>query len=126
MDLDVEHDNRVFKTDIHSFKGEITDKSISRVSHSTEPTNTILDAFDKTTHVRKPSGTHSKMSTDDDVMALVGHFQEGDLYKKINGRKHMTFPNMKYDFLSEINVDKHGKWISNSLNKFAKKHLYKM
>jgi hypothetical protein len=47
MDLDVEHDNGAFKMDIHSFKGEITDKSISRVSHSTKPTDDILEAFDR-------------------------------------------------------------------------------
>ncbi|CAB4020327.1 PREDICTED: uncharacterized protein LOC107345372 [Paramuricea clavata] len=30
MNLDVEHDNKAFKADIHSFKGEITVRSISR------------------------------------------------------------------------------------------------
>jgi hypothetical protein len=125
MDLNVEHDNRAFKMDIHSFKGEITDKSISRVSHSTKPTDDILEAFDKATHVRKPSGKHTKMSTHDDVMALVDHFQEGDLYKRITGRKHMAFPSMKYDLLAEIDVDQLGNWISNSMKKFSKKHFYK-
>ena len=42
MDKEIEHDNLAFKTDIHSFKGEITDRSIARVSHSTGATNEIL------------------------------------------------------------------------------------
>ena len=45
MYLDVEHDNKVFKADIHSFKGEITNKSIARVSQATEPTDVILSAL---------------------------------------------------------------------------------
>ena len=63
MDLDVEHDNKVFKADIHSFKGEITNKSIARVGQATEPTDVILSAFDQSTHVRKPSGKHTTTTT---------------------------------------------------------------
>lgn len=67
MDLDVEHDNKAFKNEIHSFKGDITDKSIARVSHSTESTNAILEAYDKSTHVKKPSGKHTSISTNDQM-----------------------------------------------------------
>ena len=35
MDKEVEHDNLAFTTDIHGYKGEITEKSIARVSLST-------------------------------------------------------------------------------------------
>jgi hypothetical protein len=65
------------------------------------------------------------MSTHDDVMALVDHFQEGDLYKRITGRKHMAFPSIKYDLLAEIDVDQLGNLISNSMKKISKKHFYK-
>lgn len=125
MDLDVEHDNKAFNSDIHSFKGEITDKSIARVSHSTEPTNAILEAYDKSTHVNKPSGKHTSISTKDDVMALVADLKEGDLYKTILERKHIAFPNMKHDLLGDIDIDKLRDWISNSLKKFSKKHFFK-
>lgn len=126
MDKEVEHDNLAFKTDIHSFKGEITDKSIARVSHSTKPTDEILSAFDKATHIRKPSGKHTEMSTEDDVMALVEQFQEGDLYRRIPGRKHSAFPDMKHDLLADLDVDNLKSWISKSLKKFSKKHFYKL
>lgn len=126
MDLDVEHDNKAFKGDIRSFKGDITDKGIARVSHSTEPTNAMLEAYDKSTPVKKPSGKHTSISTKDDVMALVADLKEGDLCKIIPERKHIAFPKMKHDLLEDINTDDLRKWISNSLKKFSKKHFYKI
>lgn len=126
MDLDVEHDNKAFKADIHSFKGEITDKSIARVSQATEPTDAILSAFDQSTHVRKPSGKHTTTSTKDDIMTLVDHLQQEKLYKTIPDRKHFAFPNMKYNVLADIDVHNLGSWISKSLKRFSKKHYYKL
>lgn len=123
MDMDVEHDNKAFKSDIHSFKGEITDKSIARVSHSTEPTDAIISSYDKCTRVRKPSGKHTVMTTDDDIMTLVEHLQEGEVYRKIPGRYHNAFPSMKHDILTELDNDDLKKWISKSLKKFSRKHF---
>lgn len=125
MDKEVEHDNLAFKTDIHSYKGEITDKSIARVSHSTSPTDEILSGFDKCTQIRKPSGKHTEVSTEGDISALVEHFLEADLYRKIPGRKHSAFPEMKHNLLTDLNVDELKSWISNSLKKFSRKHFYK-
>ena len=42
MDLSVEHDNKNFKTDIHSYQGEITEKCITTLSRSLEATDDIL------------------------------------------------------------------------------------
>ncbi|XP_078365731.1 uncharacterized protein LOC144649981 [Oculina patagonica] len=111
-DKEVEHDNLAFKTDIHSFKGEITDKSIARVSHLTSPTDEILSSFDKCTQVRKPSWRHTAMSTESDVIALVDHFLEVDLYDTIPGRKHSAFPEMKHNLLTVLKVDELKNWVS--------------
>ncbi|XP_022783267.1 uncharacterized protein LOC111324048 [Stylophora pistillata] len=126
MDKEIEHDNLAFKTDIHSFKGEITDRSIARVSHSTGPTNEILSAYDNSTDIRKPPGKHTKMSTEDDVMTLVDQFIEVDLYNSIAGRKHSAFSDMKQNLLADINVEDLKSWISKSLKTFSRKHFYKL
>lgn len=126
MDKEIEHDNLAFKTDIHSFKGEITDRSIARLSHSTGPTNEILSAYDNSTHIRKPSGKHTEMSIEDDVMTLVDQFMEVDLYNSIAGRKHSAFPDMKKNMLDDINVEDLKSWISKSLKTFARKHFYQL
>jgi hypothetical protein len=38
MDLDLEHDNKCFKNDICSYRGEITERSVNRVGRSVEST----------------------------------------------------------------------------------------
>lgn len=126
MDLDVEHENKAFKADIHSFKGEITDRSISRVSQATEPTDAILSAFDKCTHIRKPSGKHINISSKDDVMMLVDNLQEEELYKTVPGRKYVAFPDIKHNVLADIDVESLRSWIIKSVKKFSKKHFYKI
>ena len=70
MDLDIEHDNKNFKNDCHSYRGEITDKSIDRVSRSTEKSDSILYNFDEVTSVKRPSGRHTILSTEEDIMLL--------------------------------------------------------
>ncbi|XP_077869167.1 uncharacterized protein LOC144360285, partial [Saccoglossus kowalevskii] len=49
MDLDVEHENKVFKNDITSYRGEITQKTISRVSLSVKATECVVTRYDKDT-----------------------------------------------------------------------------
>ncbi len=125
MDLDVEHDNKSFKTDIHSFREEITDKSISRVSQSIEVSNAILASHDKSACVRKPSGRHTKISNEDDVKILVEEFQQMELYKCIPGRCHKAFPNTKANLLDELDMSKFQLWVKNSMKKFCEKSYYK-
>lgn len=125
MNLDVEHDNKAFKTDIHSFRGDITDRTISRVSQSIEVSNAILECYDKSTHVRKPSGKHPKISNEDDVKILIEEFQQAEVYKCIPGRSHRSFPNMKANLLDELNIGKFQLWVKNSMKKLCEKNYYK-
>ena len=124
MNLDIEHDNKSFKNDCHSYRGEITDKSINRVSRSAEKSDAILYNFDETTSVKRPSGRHTRMSTEEDIMLLVEHIKSADVFKKIPGRVHTAFSNMRHNCLEQLDADKLKDWISNSLKKFSKKHFY--
>lgn len=126
MDLDLEHDNKYFKNDIHSYRGEITDRSIDRVSRSVESTNAILDSYDNNTAVRRPSGRHTRRSTEEDVMLLVEHLQEADVYSSIPGRFHLAFPKMKHNLFEAMDMGRLKSWISNSIKKFSKKNYYKL
>ena len=126
MDLAVEHDNKSFKADIHTYKGEITDKSIFRISHSTEPSEGILKSYDRSTRTKKPSGRHSNCSTEQDVLAIVEHLLDGDVYQKIPGRNHAAFPKMPHNLLDELDPGKFKSWISTSLKTFSKKHFYRI
>ena len=123
LDLEVEH-NKYFKNDICSYRGEITDKSIARVSKSTQITDSIVNNFDKSTHIKCPSGNHKEASTKDDVMHLVEQFKEAEVYNKIPGRFHTAFPNMKYNILDNLDMGKFKSWITKSSKTFENKHYY--
>ena len=82
MDLDVEHDNKYFKNDCHSYRGEFTEKTINRIGRSTERSNQIVMNFHQTTSAAKPSGVHSRLSTEGDVKALVEPCQAVKYYSK--------------------------------------------
>ena len=79
MNLDLEHDHKYFKNDIHSYRGEITDRSITRVSRGVEGSQSVLRSFDKFSSVTKPSGRHTQLSTKDDVSALVEHLVQAEV-----------------------------------------------
>lgn len=126
MDLAVEHDNKSFKNDIHTYKGEVTDKSIFRISRSTEPSEGILTSYDRSTKAKKPSGRHTNCSTEQDVLAVVEHLLDGDVFQKIPGRSHSSFQMMPHNLLEELDPGKLKSWISTSLKAFSKKHFYRI
>jgi len=126
MDLDLEHDNKYFKTDIHSFRGEITDKSITRVSRSVEGSQAVLSSFDKSSSVAKPSGRHTRLSTKDDVLTLVEHLVQAQVFSYVPDRQHSAFPKMRHNLLDSLDMQKLKSWISKSLKKFSTKHYYRV
>ena len=126
MDLDLEHDNKYFKTDIHSFRGEITDKSITRVSRRVEGSQAVLSSFDKSSSVAKPSGRHTRLSTKDDVLTLVEHLVQAQVFSYVPDRQHSAFPKMRHNLLDSLDMQKLKSWISKSLKKFSTKHYYRV
>ena len=126
MDLEIEHDNKSFKNDCHSYRGEITDKSMQRVGRSTETSDRVVNNFDKITQVVKPSGKHTMMSTTEDVLLLVDHLLPNEVFRMVPGRAHSCFPDMPQNILERLDCGKLKDWISQSLKKFGKKHYYRI
>lgn len=62
LDFMVEHYNRVFKDDIHTFRSNIGEKSISRSSQAIGVMKELLERFDSIIKIKKPSGRHIKPS----------------------------------------------------------------
>ena len=69
-DLDLEHCNRIFKAEAHSFRYIFTEKTISCVSRSALCTDEIARNFDKQTHTKKASGIHTDKDLTEDVWLL--------------------------------------------------------
>ena len=91
---------------LFSHRVEITDKSVAHFSQSVEPTNVTLNAYDKTTGVKKPSGRHTMSSTEENVLTLVEHIMDGDVFNTIPGRRHASFPNMPHNLLDQLDQSK--------------------
>jgi hypothetical protein len=126
MDLDVEHDNKYFKNDCHSYRGEYTEKTVNTIGRSTGKSEEIIKNFDRTTTVQRPSGKHSRISTECDIKILVEHVCSAEVFKSIPGRCHSAFPDVSHNLLEKLNMDKLHQWMKSSLKTFGKKHFYKM
>lgn len=123
-DLDIEHCNKMFKDDAHSFRGIFTEKTISRVSRSTLYTNQITKNYDAQTNTRTASGTHEDADLSQDVNTIVAQLVQNKVFKSIPGRKHAAFPVIEANPFSIIDMEDIQGWISKSLSKFSAKHYY--
>ena len=126
MDLEIEHDNKSFKSDCHSYRGVITEKTTNRFGRSTVPSDAVLHNFDDISNVKKPSGKLTFTSTEQDVLTLVDHcFQLR--YSVIHLDEHiLCFDDILNNLLDSIDFENLKAWIGQLLRKFSKKHYYKI
>ena len=123
-DLDLEHCNKIFKDEAHSFRGIFTDKTISRVSRSAMCSHNIIKTFDEKTDTRKASGIHKEKDMSVDVGLIVNQLKTHNVFKAIPGRSHQSFPSVSGNPFSGLNMEDVRDWISNSLKKYSAKHFY--
>ena len=123
-DLDLEHCNRIFKDEAHSFRGVFTEKVISRVSRSAMKTESVLKNYDSASRVIRPSGKHTPGDVTCDIDTLLNQFREQRLFDFIPGRNHSAFLEFKADQLS-LDMNDFRDWLSRSMKKISKKHFYR-
>ena len=123
-DLDIEHCNKVFKDEAHSYRGVFTDKVVSRVSRSAMKTDMVLKNYDKVSKVVRPSGRHTPGDLTCDIVTLVQQFKARNLFGYVSGRRHSAFREFKLDQLS-LDMNDFRDWLSRSMKKIAKKHFYR-
>ena len=124
VDLDVEHCNKPLKTDVHTYRGDITDKTLQRISRSVEETERILTNFDRQTHVKKQSGKHKEMYWEDDVTKLVGLLHDKKVYQQFPGRQHVHIGHISANPLATMDIKDLHKWLKGCVQTFAKKRYY--
>lgn len=123
-DLDLEHCNKVFKDEAHSYRGIFTDKTLSRVSRSAITLHSLVKNFDKISNSSLSSGKHKDADTRDDVRSLIQHIQPVKIFEHIPGRSYSAFQTVN-DPLKKLNMEHFRNWISESISSFGKKHFYK-
>ena len=124
LDLDVEHHNKQFKADIHTFRGELSEKTIDRVSKSLDTTDAIVKTYAKHTDVSLPSGRHTDVDFSSDVALLAAQYHEAQVFANIPGRAHSVFQGYNSNPLSDLNMTKFHKWLKESIEKYSTKHYY--
>lgn len=124
VDLDVEHLNKPLKTDLNTYRGEITEKSVQRISRSVEETEKILKNYDKQLGVKKPSGRHKAADFDKDINDLAVLLHEKKVFRQMPGREHMHIRKISADALAPVNMKDINAWMKKSVSKFADKHYY--
>lgn len=123
-DLDVEHNNKLVKDEIHAFRGKITEKTLNRIGRSIDSTDKTVRNFDRCTGVRRPSGRHGRVDTSEDVSILLRQYQKANLFSDIPGRFHSAFPVIKSNPLTHLDHDKMKQWFYNSLRDMSERHFY--
>lgn len=124
IDLDVEHCNKPLKTDVHTFRGEITDKSVQRISRSVEESDKVLHNYDRQTHVKMPSGKHKEVSFQKDVAKIVDHLHQKQVYRNISGRQHIHIGCISADPLASLDMKALHKWVKESVRGWSDKSYY--
>ena len=122
-DLDIEHCNKVFKDEAHSYRGVFTDKVVSRVSRSAMKTDMVLKKYDKVSKVVRPSGRHTPGDVTCDNVTLVQQFKARNSFGYVSGRRHSAFREFKLDQLS-LDMNDFRDWLSRSMKKIAKKQTF--
>ena len=122
-DLDVEHCNRIFKDEAHSYRGVFTERTLNRVSRSAQKIDNVVKNFDKISNVTKPSGKHKAANFENDIYSLVRQYSGMHLFDFIPGRHHSAYQHIKENPLNDLDMDKVKDWIESCLKKFKQKHL---
>ena len=123
LDLDMEHDNGMFKNQIKTYRGDFTEKALRCVSRSSRLTEEILCNVDKASHVSKPKGKHSRIDAQQDILDLSLQFSKKQLFTKQSRKPHKGFEQVPI-LLSTLKTENISDWISKTLNTLKRKHYY--
>lgn len=104
IDLHLEHCNRPLKTDNSTFRGEITEKTLHRLSRSVQNSEIILKQYDRNTDMHRPSGKHTNVDKEHDISMLASALTQNKVFDRLNGRSHKQFPQMRANPLSILDV----------------------
>ena len=126
-DQDMEHQNRVFKSEAKTYRGKFTEQTLKRVSQSAQSTDAICRNFDNVTRVFRPSGKHPAPDWSEDIAKLVKSMKPMDLFTNNQAerepRADLHTPHA--DIFEGLQMSAIKAWLKSSFSKFSRKHYYK-
>ena len=124
IDMYVEHCNKPLKLDASTFRGQLTDKTLQRISRSIPESEAIVKAFDRICDVHRPSGKHNNISAHSDIQKLVNSLNQRKVFSYIPKRSHRQFPQIPANPIASLDMKVLHKWLKQSIGEFADKHYY--
>lgn len=88
IDQHMEHENKVFLSQLTTYRGKFTQGPIDRISKSQTVVNAILDQYDADIRARTPGSKATKPVSKEDVMRLVQVYRPAHLFQNKSGRNH--------------------------------------
>lgn len=113
MDIDLEHDNHLFKELLRGLGANVTEKSVSRICKAFFPIKCLLETLDKDIGVRVNSSTHTKKDMDTDLMKVVKVLVDEEVFTVKREHKMTYFANCPRDYLQFIDTASMFTWINN-------------
>jgi len=124
VDLDVEHCNRPLKTDVHTFRGKLTDKTVQRISRSVEESEKVLLNVDRQIGMKQESGKHDGIDVKGDISKIVKQLQEKKVFAKTPGREHRFIGKISADPLATLDMKDLRTWLKSTIREFKRKSYY--
>lgn len=116
IDLLMEHENKYFKQQLATYRGEYTQATVDRISKSQTIVNNVISEFDTTVDVRKRVGRGTKNVSDEDIERLVKVYRKANLLKRCPGRQHSTgLVFLRRNLMSSETANEVETWLTNSL-----------
>ena len=114
-DIHMEHLNRIVKAAIGELSSNVSPKSVSRIGRCAGVLMKVCNQFDSVSSVIQRSGKHGGASSAKDVSKIVEELQKEKVFEHIPGRVHASFPNVKKNLGSKLNMDKFKTWFNTQL-----------
>ena len=117
-DLHMEHLNRVCKSSIKGMGANKTKKAIQRAAKAIGKSSVVVDNF---AHVTKRTSTSQKHSSPDltkDRDLILKELISNNVFDKITGRKHASFPRLSNTVMMEVGEKKLTDWIKDQIFSF--------
>ena len=124
VDLCLEHENRRFKEQAKTYRGEFTQKAIDKISKASNVTRTMVKQLKVSTNLhQREVGVHTQKDPTDDIVHLVQNLHSEDLLEYRGSRsfgKVFVSPS-----IFQANSNKLCSWMSGHIKSFRTRHFYR-
>ena len=111
-DLDLEHDNHLFKDMCRGLGANVTNNSVTRISNAFFVFKELLKNLDKETQIKSSSGEHAKKDIKQDLKKVVKTLVEEKVFVMHEERIMHYFTNHPRDYLQLLDSKQLFNWIN--------------